>query len=142
MTAPFAGASRAGNTTDSAAMRTGDGEEGRWRSSDQNAISMAIPGIGLVLASPELFFWTPGIAMESVIDRIAVQAQQQPQPTLTIADHMRSDQLRLVADDKRDLDEMIQVELNRGWFVVSRSYSLDDGHGATLIRKALASRSS
>lgn len=42
-------------------------------------------------------------------------------------------QLRLVADDKRELDQMISTEQLRGWILVSRSYSLDDGHGALLF---------
>ncbi len=75
--------------------------------------------------------------METTIDCIAVQAQRQPRPSLSIAEHMRSTQLRLVADDKRELDLRIQVEQGRGWLLVSRSFSLDDGHGATLVRKGL-----
>lgn len=71
--------------------------------------------------------------MESMIHSIAAQTQQLPAASLS--DPLRSDRLRLVADDKRDLDEMIQVEQRQGWVLVSRSYSLDEGHGATLIRK-------
>ena len=78
--------------------------------------------------------------METVIDSIAVQTKKQPQPSLSISAHMRSDQLHLVADDKPELDKMIQAEQGQGWFLVSRSYSSEDGHGATLIRKILASK--
>ncbi len=42
-------------------------------------------------------------------------------------------QMRLVADDKRALDQMISTEQLRGWILVSRNYSLDHGHGALLF---------
>lgn len=42
-------------------------------------------------------------------------------------------QLRLVADDKRELDRMIEAEQLRGWILVCRSHSLEDGHGALLF---------
>lgn len=73
-----------------------------------------------------------GSSMEAVIDSVAVQVQHQPQQAAST-----SDKMRIVADCKRDLDDMIQAELQRGWVLISRGYSLDEGHGATLIRKDL-----
>ena len=52
-----------------------------------------------------------------------------PRPVATNAS---TRQMRLVADDKSELDKMIEAELQRGWTLVSRSYNLDDGHGALL----------
>ena len=45
-----------------------------------------------------------------------------------------SDQKHLVADDKSDLDRMIEARQRHGWLLVSRSYSMDKGHGATMAR--------
>ena len=70
--------------------------------------------------------------MDAVIDNVAVQVPQPPQRSAS-----KSEKMRIVADNKRDLDDMIQAELRQGWELVSRGYSLDEGHGATLIRKTL-----
>ena len=70
--------------------------------------------------------------MEASIDHLALKSHTMPKPAAPI-----SAQLRLVADNKRDLDEMILAEQGRGWLLISRGYSLDEGHGATLIRKDL-----
>ncbi len=72
--------------------------------------------------------------METVIDRIAVETQQQA-AAVKRSGPARSNQLRLVAENKRDLDQMLQIEQGNGWTLVSRSYSMDDGHGATLVWK-------
>lgn len=71
--------------------------------------------------------------MENMTHSIAAQTQRRPAASLS--EPIRSHQLLLVADDKRALDRMIQDEQHQGWVLVSRSYSLDEGHGATLIRK-------
>ena len=42
------------------------------------------------------------------------------------------DRLRLLGDDKSELDLMIEVHLRRGWSLEHRSHSLDEGHGAVL----------
>lgn len=65
--------------------------------------------------------------MESMNYRIASRTQRRPAALL--ADPVRVHPLRLVADDKRELDQMIQVEQRQGWVLVCRSYSLDDGQG-------------
>lgn len=65
-------------------------------------------------------------------------AQAQRRPVAVRCEKRRSDQLRLTADDKRALEHMVDVELRRGWVLVSRSFSLDDGHGATLVRKEIS----
>lgn len=44
------------------------------------------------------------------------------------------DRLRLCAADKGELDRAIEGEQRQGWVLVSRSYSMDDGHGAELVR--------
>ena len=55
--------------------------------------------------------------METVIDRIAVQSQPPLKPAVPI-----SNQLRLVVDNKPDLDEMILAEQGQGWVLISRGY--------------------
>ena len=52
-----------------------------------------------------------------------------------VAANSSTRQMRLVADDKNELDQMIAAEKRRGWKLVSRSYNLDDGHGALLYWK-------
>lgn len=47
------------------------------------------------------------------------------------------DRLRLVAADKGDLDRMISTEQRQGWLLVCRTHSMDDGHGAELVRTEL-----
>jgi len=42
---------------------------------------------------------------------------------------------RLFSDDKRELDQMIEVQRRNGWLLVSRSHSMEDGHGAVMMRK-------
>ncbi len=44
------------------------------------------------------------------------------------------DRLRLCAVDKGELDRTVEAEQRQGWVLVSRSYSMDDGHGAELTR--------
>ena len=44
------------------------------------------------------------------------------------------DRLRLCAVDKAKLDQAIEGEQRQGWMLVSRCYSMDDGHGAELAR--------
>lgn len=40
--------------------------------------------------------------------------------------------IRLYCQDKSELERKIEEEKARGWLLVSRNYSLDDGHGAEL----------
>ena len=47
------------------------------------------------------------------------------------------DRLRLAGADKGELDHVIELEQRQGWLLVSRSYSMDDGHGAELVRTEL-----
>jgi len=48
---------------------------------------------------------------------------------------MRPARIRLFSGDKAELEQRIEVEVLDGWELVSRSYSLDDGHGAELVRR-------
>jgi len=65
-------------------------------------------------------------------------AQVQQHPATLRHDSIRSEQMRLTAGDKSELEKMVEVELRRGWALLSRSFSLDDGHGATLIRREIS----
>jgi len=47
----------------------------------------------------------------------------------------RPARMRLVSEHKAELELRIEVEVRAGWELVSRSYSLDDGHGAELVRR-------
>ncbi|MCX7173735.1 MAG: hypothetical protein NT159_07395 [Proteobacteria bacterium] len=47
----------------------------------------------------------------------------------------RPARMRLFSGDKAELEQRIQAEVRAGWELVSRSYSLDDGHGAELVRR-------
>jgi len=47
----------------------------------------------------------------------------------------RPARMRLFSGDKAELEQRIEVEVLRGWELVSRSYSMDDGHGAELVRR-------
>ena len=49
----------------------------------------------------------------------------------------RFEKLRITAADSSELDRRIEAEQLRGWLLLCRSHSMDDGHGATLIRKAM-----
>lgn len=44
------------------------------------------------------------------------------------------DRMRVHSDDKAELEHHIGIRLMSGWQLVSRSYSMDDGHGAELVR--------
>lgn len=68
--------------------------------------------------------------MESVF---TLTAQLQQRPTPSRPRPWRAEQQRLVSSDKYQLEQMIRSEQRRGWVLLSRSYSLDDGHGATLV---------
>ncbi|MCX7177077.1 MAG: hypothetical protein NT159_24785 [Proteobacteria bacterium] len=48
----------------------------------------------------------------------------------------RQDRMRLFSQDKSELERRIDEETARGWKLVSRSFSLDDGHGAEMVRPA------
>lgn len=71
-----------------------------------------------------------GMAMENFVQYLVSQPKQRP-----VAEF--SDRQRIVAKNKGDLDRMIEIRQRHGWLLVSRSYSMDEGHGATLIRKEL-----
>lgn len=60
-----------------------------------------------------------------------VNPPEQQSPTLP------SDLLRLVASDGHELDQMIELRLCQGWMLLSRSYSLERGHRAKLMRVGL-----
>ena len=49
-----------------------------------------------------------------------------------------SDKERIFAEDKSDLDRTIALKQRHGWILLSRSYSMEDGHGATLARQVLS----
>jgi len=68
--------------------------------------------------------------MNTVLLRLRAQNLDAPN-----SDNKRPNQLRLAAKDKSDLEGMIKVEQGKGWQLLSRSYSLDEGHGATLVWK-------
>lgn len=53
------------------------------------------------------------------------------------AGSMLPDRLRLLTTDKSELDRRIEVEKRQGWRLASRSYSMDEGHGAELVRAEL-----
>ncbi|OIQ99046.1 hypothetical protein GALL_189600 [mine drainage metagenome] len=48
------------------------------------------------------------------------------------------DRLRLCATNKNELDWAVESEQRQGWVLISRSYSMDDGHGAELMRKEMS----
>lgn len=48
------------------------------------------------------------------------------------------DRLRLCSTNKDELDRAVECEQRQGWVLVSRSYSMDDGHGAELVRKEMS----
>ncbi len=43
------------------------------------------------------------------------------------------DRLRMLGEDKNEIDEMIEAHVRLGWVLIRRSYSMDDGHGAELV---------
>ncbi len=47
------------------------------------------------------------------------------------------ERLHLLTADKSELDRRIAVELKQGWLLVFRSYTMDEGHGAELVRGEL-----
>jgi len=68
--------------------------------------------------------------MDNFIQYLFAEPKQRPAAS-------SSDQQRLVAKDKRELDRAIELKQRHGWLLVSRSYSMEEGHGATLITNRL-----
>lgn len=66
--------------------------------------------------------------MENFVQYLVAEPKRRPVASF-------SDRQRLVAKDKCDLDRMIEARQCHGWVLVSRTYSMDEGHGATLIRR-------
>ena len=71
-----------------------------------------------------------GVAMDNFIQYLFAEPKQRPAAS-------PSDQQRLVAKDKRELDRIIELKQRHGWLLVSRSYSMEEGHGATMVTNKL-----
>jgi len=57
-----------------------------------------------------------------------------PSAKLKRAALRRIDELKLVGDQKAEVDLQITAAEREGWRLYSRAFSLDDGHSATLRR--------
>ncbi len=69
--------------------------------------------------------------MDSFVQYLVATPRQRPVVSY-------SDKETFFADDKNELDQLIAVKQRYGWLLLARSYSMEEGHGATLARKALA----
>lgn len=71
-----------------------------------------------------------GIAMNNLVQYLSTEPKQQPVESFSV-------QERLVARNKGDLDRMVEVKQRHGWLLLLRTYSMDEGHGAVVARRAL-----
>jgi len=68
--------------------------------------------------------------MDSFVQYLCSEPKQLPATSFPVRE-------RLVCKDKDKLDRMVQVKQSHGWILILRTYSMEDGHGAVVVRKAL-----